>query len=349
MSMVGPPSSKVTIVEGVRSSGEFGWNTIVVVTTQRGCTVQVRRCCVMLVTLAVVVSLPVLAMSGVASAKAPGCHKTHSCKSGGSTGGATGSPTPGPITIQIDPNPLVETGQSNILTVVQVETSASFAGDPVLISSSQLLASCGFFEFGDDAPTDTVFLDDDGNADATFFGQDCAPGTDVVDASMTAAPYLTAIGTLTAAPPVVTTAGVSGYPTYSGTVTTGEVETGNTINSGDSDAIAVFYVETSPVYAEQPVETSSAQLEGRCGEGWEWLSPSGILTEPAPGPGSVTGTGVNLGSPVQSVLDDDGNAVFFFGGGSCAAGSSEVIADVEAGSHPTYTTTFTIVAPQPTI
>jgi hypothetical protein len=48
-------------------------------------------------------------------------------------------------------------------------------------------------------------------------------------------------------------------------------------------------------------------------------------------------------------LDDDGNAVFIFFGASCAAGPSEVIVDVKAGTHPTYTTSFNIVAPQPTI
>jgi hypothetical protein len=52
---------------------------------------------------------------------------------------------------------------------------------------------------------------------------------------------------------------------------------------------------------------------------------------------------------VQGVLDDDGNAVVVFSGVSCAAGSSQVMADVEAGSHPTDTTTFTVDAPVPTI
>jgi hypothetical protein len=153
------------------------------------------------------------------------------------------------------------------------------------------------------------------------------------------APYDTALATLVANPPVVTAAGVFGFPTSSGTVTTGEVETGDTLASGDSDVYAVFYVETSPVYAEQPVEISSAQLEGRCGGGWAWGSSDD----------RIFGQGVNVNQPEQSVLDDDGNAVFDFFGASCAAGSSAVIADVEAGAHPTYTTTFSVVAPQPTI
>jgi hypothetical protein len=147
------------------------------------------------------------------------------------------------------------------------------------------------------------------------------------------------LATLVANPPVVTPAGVFGYPTTSGTVITGEVETGDTLASGDSDVYAVFSVETNPVYAEQPVEISAAELESRCLGGWAW----GSFDD------RIGGQGVNVNGPEQSVLDDDGNAVFDFLGASCAAGSSEVIADVEAGTHPTYTTTFNVVAPQPTI
>jgi hypothetical protein len=296
-----------------------------------------------LVALAVVVALPLFGTSAVASAKAKAsCHKTHSCKSGGGSPVGTGSGAdPAPITVQVDPTPLVETGQSQIIGTVQVETSASFAGDVVDISSSQLGASCAGFEFMNlqaVGTTISVTLDDDGNATVTVLGINCAPGSDVVEADLTAAPYYTALGTLVASPPVVTPSGVFGYPTTSGTVTTGEVETGDTMASGDSDVYAVFYVETDPVYAEQTVEISSLELESRCGAGWQ-LTPV------------FAGSTANDGGPTTATttLDDDGNAVFLFMGASCAAGSSEVIADVEAGSHTTYTTTFNIVAPQPTI
>src|SRR5580704_6198070 len=97
------------------------------------------------VAIAVVVSLPLLGASGVASAKAKpsGCHKTHTCKSGGGTVSGTGTAAaPPPITVQIDPNPEVETGESYITATIQVETSPSFAGDAVTVSSSQLVASC---------------------------------------------------------------------------------------------------------------------------------------------------------------------------------------------------------------
>jgi hypothetical protein len=50
-----------------------------------------------------------------------------------------------------------------------------------------------------------------------------------------------------------------------------------------------------------------------------------------------------------TTLDDDGNAVFVFEGASCAAGDSTVIADVNAGTHDTFSTVYTISPPVPTI
>jgi hypothetical protein len=322
-----------------------------------------------LLALAVVVALPLLGMSGVASAKinsAKGCHKTHTCKNsaGGGTGTGAGAAT-STITLQVDPNPVIEVSRSEVNVVVQVETSPSFAGAPVSISSSQLFASCltvyltaeqttgpipyiGSTE-SQDAPL-TVTLDDDGNVTVEFDGINCAPGTDLIDAYMAVAPYYTALGTLTVSPPVVTTPGVYAYPTTSGTVTGGEVETGDdsTVpppNCGDedtcvpggfddSDVFAVFYVETDPVYAEQQVEINDNQLADSCGGGAYWFDAG---TNP-----------LNSADPVTT-LDDDGNAVSVFWGASCAATASDVVADVLAGSHPTYTTTFTVLAPQPTI
>jgi hypothetical protein len=301
------------------------------------------------VALAVVVSVPLFSVSGIASAavKAKGCHKTHSCKSGGGTGSGTGGATPAPMTVQIDPTPLVETGQSDVLAIVQVETSPSFAGDPVLISSPQLQSACVFTAFGTvttgGSPI-TAILDDDGNATVFVFGDNCAPGPSVIEASLSDAPYYTALATLDALPPVVTTAGVTGYPQTSGTVSGGEVETGDTsFPDAGSYVFGVFYVETDPVYAEQTVEISSAELQSRCGTFWTFETFDGAETY---------GHGSTVESPTttaSAIVDDDGNAVFLFIGASCAAGPSTVIADVEAGTHPTYTTTFDVLAPQPTI
>ncbi len=219
----------------------------------------------------------VVGTSAVASAKAAKgstqwcAHHVKKCAAGGSgTGSGTGG-TPPELTIQIDPNPVVETATSAVAVVVQVEADPAFAGDPVDVSSSQLDAACalavGFnaqplFELGPPL-TLTLTLDDDGNATVAIIGQDCAPGSDLVEASMAVAPFLTATDVLDVSPPQVTPAGVYGSPTTSGSVA-GEVETGDTVTSGDSDVAAVFNIETDPVYAEQPVEIDWNELQSRC-------------------------------------------------------------------------------------
>ncbi len=245
---------------------------------------------------------------------------------------------PQSISVSVAPNgaadPLVETGQSEIHAVVEVETSPSFAGDVVNIDSSQLAATCGgAVLFGSLQPgafygasSVEVALDDEGNATVSLYGIDCAPGQSLIEADLTVAPFLSVLGTIDALPPEVTPAGVTGSPGA-------EVETGDSPSSGESDVYAVFYVETDPVYAEQPVEIDSPQLLDRCLGGITWISgPNSSNTA------TLTGT-----------LDDDGNTAFAFSGAGCAAGPSVVIADILAGVHSTYVTTYTITAPAPTI
>jgi hypothetical protein len=320
-----------------------------------------------LLALAVVVAMPLLGVSAVASAARPAAKNAvgspkwcaaHPAKAktvaacaalpgggttGGGGGGGSGGPGPGSLTIQIDPNTLVEFGASEVFAVVQVEALPSFAGDAVSIDSPQLQSSCGgeitFQTYGPSAvnriiDSIQVVLDNDGNATVLVLGTDCAPGSSVIEADLAVAPFPTALTTLRAEPPAVTPAGVSSYPTSSGTVPGGEVETGDTPASGDSNIYAVFYVEADPVYAEQTVTISAAQLEARCLRGFVWTSPTGYNT---------------TGSSASGTIDDDGNAVFTFMGISCAAGTSVVIAEVGAGVHTTYTGTFTVNPPAPTI
>ncbi len=322
-----------------------------------------------LVTLAVVVSMPLLGMAGVASAKTskagPNCVKhpnwTKCLNSGGgATGGGTGG-APVQITVTVAPNPLVETGQSEVHAIIQVETLPNFAGDAVNIDSSQLAASClGGISFENLQAGGTVgaphithneisaILDDDGNATVVVDGTDCAPGTEVVEADLEVAPFLTALTTLVVNPPAVTPVGLTGYPQTAHVAQ--EVETGDTSTSGDSNIYAVFYVEENPVYAEQTVEIDSAQLEGRCILGWRWEPGNALGVGVGPGySGPISNTGVNTGTRPSTILDDDGNAVFVFKGTSCASGPSQVIADVLAGTGDTFVTTFTVEPPAPTI
>jgi hypothetical protein len=333
--------------------------------------VNVRRSLLRLTALGIVLAMPLVGVSGVASAKsaktaAAKCHKHPNkakCKNAGG-GGTGGSPAPLEINVQVDPQPVILTGQSEVHVIVQVSALPAYAGDAVNIDSSQLTASCtGGVDFEtlqvpgggpqlvpplvlERVNRAEVILDDDGNATVVMDGAECAPGADVIEADLEAAPFVTAITTLNVAPPNITPPGITVAPRTGGLDQ--EIETGDTSASGDSDVYIVFYVETNPVYAEQTVEIGSAQLEARCLQGWLWQgenqTPAVLHVN-----SSQSGTGVNTGSKVQTTLDDDGNAVFIFEGVSCAAGPSQVIADVLAGSHPTYTTEYTVLAPTPTI
>jgi hypothetical protein len=336
--------------------------------------VNVRRSFVRLTALTVVVAMPVMGMSGIASAKttkaakaAAKCAK-HPTKAkclnsgtGASGGGTGGPPTQALITVDANPNPLVETGQSEVHAVIQVETNPQFAGDAVNIDSSQLDASClGGITFenlqhGSDVHMPftsqhriDAILDDDGGATVVVDGTDCAPGTSVIEADLEVAPFYTALTTLVVNPPAVTPQGVTGFPMVSNVST--EVETGDTSSSGDSNIYAVFYVEDNPVYAEQTVQISSSQLEGRCILGWRWEPGNKDGRGLGAGySGPISGVGVNTGTKASTILDDDGNAVFVFKGTSCASGPSAVIADVLAGTNDTFVTSFTVQPPQVTI
>ena len=228
---------------------------------------------------------------------------------------------------------------SQVHAVIQVETSPAYAGDTVTISSSQLENSCGgsiLFETLQKGSTVfptakynsiDVTLDDDGNVTVVVDGTDCATGTDLIVADMTGAPYLTATTSWWCCRPRSPRRAWPPTPRPRWRRATAPA-------SGNSDVYTVFYVETNPTYAEQPVTISSPELEDRCGQGWRWEPGTGTPIDQASGTTVATGT-----------LDDDGNAVFVFKGASCAAGTSTVTADVDAGTDPTYTTTFTVSPP----
>jgi len=317
---------------------------------------KLRRRFLSFVATAVVVSLPLLAVSGVASAKAKasGCHKTHSCKSGG--GGTTGSGTgadPAPITVQIDPNPLVETGQSDVVATVQVETSPAFAGDPVTIASSQLFAACeGEVDFesfqanADGSDSIEVTLDDDGNATVLALGEDCAPGPSVFEADLAVAPYDTALGTLVANPPVVTAAGVLGYPTTSGIVTTGEVETGDTSGLGLGTTPVTLFSSSTPGFTDSlltavPPTICAVTITASGGQGGDTLDAPGgdaaSVTATVPvTPGSpldveVGGAGASDGAGGIGGGGGGGGGSFAGGGGGASAVSSSSTPLVVAG------------------
>jgi hypothetical protein len=307
---------------------------------------NVRRSFVRFTALTVVVTMPLLGMAGVASAAPKGstkwcathakaAKKTAACNTGSGGGGTGSTPPVTEIQVTVSPNPIIETGVSEIHAVVQVEAQAAFANDPVFIYSQQLINSCENVVFSQNqghntsvnlGESATVLLDTDGNATVELSASECAPGPSLLEADLVNAPYYTATTTLQAAPPNVTSPGLTAFPNP-------EVEVGDGTTTG-SNVYAVFYFEDNPVYAETPVEISSAQLQNRCLGGETWEAGNG-------------GSGNNLGG--TTTLDNDGNAVFIFEGISCAPGPSTVVGDLIQGTHDTYSTVFTITAPEPTV
>jgi hypothetical protein len=297
------------------------------------------------IALALVVGMPLIGLAGVASAAPKGsakwcaahakaAKKTAACES--SSGGGTGGPPPvTEIQVTASPNPVIETGESEVNVVIQVEAQPAFAGDQVVIYSQQFDNSCDGVDYNENLgifPSQSipdpaiVTLDNDGNATVDLDGDDCAPGSSLVEADLVAAPYYTATTTIQALPPNVTTAGLTAYPNP-------EVEVGDGTTTG-SNVYAVFYFEDNPVYAETPVEISSAQLQDRCLGGETWAAGNG-------GTGTATGA--------TTTLDNDGNAIFTFEGISCAPGTSTVVGDLVGGTHDTFSTDYSIMAPAPEI
>ena len=250
------------------------------------------------------------------------------------TATSAGAATP-VIKVSVTPNPVIEVGESAVNAVVQVEALPGFAGASVNISSIDLTNTCTSVEFNSIAgglpPTAgnpiTVVLDNEGNATVELDAVGCVPGTDVIEADLLLVPYKTATTTLTVVGPKNTPHGVTANPAK-------EVETGTSGEGGDSDVYAVFTVETLSSYAEQSVEIQSSELVDRCGAGSEWVTNVDTFSD------SATAT---------ATLDDNGAATFTFYGISCASGTSTVLADVQAGLHPKYTTTFKIKSPRSTI
>ena len=310
------------------------------------------------VALTVVAAMPLVGLAGVASAAAVGSSKwcanhpklaksTAACSSksagGGATGGTGGAPPN--LVVSVSPDPVQEVGASEVNFIVQVEALAIFANQTVTISSQQLALDCVSVAWMSSAsgtisapigtgnePSSPVTLDNDGNATVEVQGEDCAPGTDLVEADLTKAPYTTVTTQLSLTPPGITTEPlITAYPNPE--VATGDGST--TPADAPSQVYVNFLVEENPVYAEGTVQVTSEQLTARCGLGTPlWSSTGGS---------GITSAGATVGT--TAILDDDGNADVTFEGLSCAPGPSLVTADLVGGTHDTFWTTFTISPP----
>jgi hypothetical protein len=281
----------------------------------------------------VVVSVPLVGLSGTALANPHASSK---------------------LKITVSPNPLVETGQTEVHAVIQVSAGPGFAGKQVLISAPRLESACGGTitfqnlqpptgsEGGSGtmaSPTTSVdsiktTLDGDDNAAVAVSGFNCAWGSRKIKAKLLVSSPVSATAVLKTVAPIPTPAGVAGSPGP-------EIETGNgPLASGDRDVYTVFYVETSSIYAGAAVTVSSSALENACAKGWRWeFGPTGATSTNGTGPGQTP----------AGTFDGDGNAVFVFMGAGCTPGTYSVFSDLAVPPYTENMTTYTVEPPQPGI
>jgi uncharacterized lipoprotein YajG len=109
-----------------------------------------------------------------------------------------------------------------------------------------------------------------------------------------------------------------------------------------SSVADIIEVECLEEYAGSTVKVADQELWARCKNAEKEHLMS--WTVPPATPAEFGDT-----SPeAEATLDNDGNATFVVWGTNCAAGETLVTADLEAGKHPTVTTTFTVTPPRPT-
>jgi hypothetical protein len=234
---------------------------------------------------------------------------------------------------------------SSVADVIEVECDPVYAGLHITVSDHELFSRCAE-ETSWAAPpwtlkpgptlgpkTEEAVLDDDGNAILVLWGgPSCAAGETLLSAHLDTAPYTTVATAFTVLPPRPTEPGVTALPSE-------QVE-----DDLSSEAATIIEVEFPPVYAEQPVNINASQLFARCR-----LKPRLFWVGPNEEP-LITNTGTPFGEEVSGIsLDNDGNAfAVLLAGRSCASGTSLIEASLESAPYTTYTTTFTIKAPEPT-
>lgn len=250
---------------------------------------------------------------------------------------AASPPPPTPTCLIRTPPPFVEAGfsaaqESSVAGVIVVECRPVHSQQRVTITADELNARCmGRLSWSTPPPATTgtgqsfdVFLDNEGSAEASFWGgPSCASGTSLICAHLDAPPFTTVCRNFTIAPPRNTPPGVKAIPSTA-------VE-----DATNSSVETVIYVEFPSVNAEQFVKINAQELFARCAGGITWIGPDEV----------PFGTGPS--TFVQ--LDNNGNAfVTAEAGVSCASGPSTIEASLQIAPFTTYTTTFTILSPRPT-
>lgn len=131
-----------------------------------------------------IIGVASLGVPGAASAKnAPGSPKwcRHHPKSTRLACQKSGGGTPSSLSVTVSPNPMVETGASDVYAVFSVAADPVYAEQTVEIVAG-LANRCGlgatwFTNKGSfTGSTANAAIDDDGNANFTFLGASCASG-----------------------------------------------------------------------------------------------------------------------------------------------------------------------------
>jgi hypothetical protein len=225
---------------------------------------------------------------------------------------------------------------ATVADVVEVECNPSIygTGSKIRITANQLFSRCkGNLTWYVPNPFRTeqgngvsVELDADGNATvALLAGPGCMVGESLITAHMQEEPFESFTTAFSVLAPMPTTPGVFALPAT-------QVE--DALSSGVATIIEAEFENGS----EQYVHLGSEELFHRCRvpPHLHWIRMN-----------RSEATGVSEVRGVQ--LDNDGNAfVIAIGDASCAPGPSLIEADLEAKPFTTYTTTFTVLPPQPT-
>ncbi len=242
------------------------------------------------------------------------------------------------------PGSFVDQGEfgtaSSVADVVEVECQPVYAEHFVELSANELSDRCGdtlswaappqLYPGVFTGPQFFVQLDDAGNATAVLWGgPSCAAGESLISARLVEAPYTNVTTAFTVLPPRPGSPGITVSPA-------------NAVEDTFSSSVAtIVQVRFPAVYAEQAVNINASQLYDRCkgpGPRLEWAGPDQELLE----------VGEEVAGKVT--LDDDGNAfVVLLAGTSCASGPSQIEASLESAPYTTYTATFEVEAPRPTV
>jgi hypothetical protein len=223
--------------------------------------------------------------------------------------------------------------------IVEVECNPYVfgTGSKVTILASQLFSRCNenltwytpnpFSSEGITGRGIEVELDAAGNATvALIAGPMCAAGESLITVHMTEKPFETFTTSFTVLPPHDTPAGVVALPA-------------SQVEDNNSSAVATIVQAEFTGASEEKIRIGSQELYARCQREphLHWIRMDRTEEEFTPELKGIE-------------LDNNGNAfVILFGDRSCAEGTSLIEADLESKPFTTYTTSFTVEGPRPTV